>query len=133
MALAASVTSRKVVEVPSRFLPGVHVGPGGALWRVVLDEPVTVRALADGTLHETTEVYVAVGPNFNEALDHPEVRLRICIASESQLDFKVKDYASIGQVSFPRRPEAALHLSEVVVVKRGENNEGLPPGHHSHP
>ena len=60
VAFAASVTNRKVVEVPSRFLPGVHIGPGGARWRVVLDELVTVRALADGALHETAEVYVAV-------------------------------------------------------------------------
>lgn len=121
VAFAASVTGRKVVEVPSLYLPGVLVGPGGVRWRIVLDEPVTVRTLADGTVHETNEVYVAVWPDISEANELPANRrgggLRLSIAAESQPDFEVRPVSPMGELVFPRRLEAPLHLREVEVVR----------------
>ena len=116
---AARETGRKISRVPQLIHPVTSVASGGGRWKIELDEPINVRAVADGSVHRTKVVYVSAWPDISEPTS-TSFGLRLMIPTPVQPAENIPviwpDLNGQRQtLLLPRHPDRPLHLMQVGV------------------
>jgi hypothetical protein len=118
---AARETGRKISRVPQLIHPVTSVAAGGGRWRIELDESISVRAVADGSVHRTKVVYVSAWPDISESTS-TSFGLLLMIPTPDQPAENIPviwpDLNGVRQtLLLPRHPDRPIHLMRVVAVR----------------
>jgi hypothetical protein len=111
IALAATLTGKRVAKVPELILPLRPFAPQLARWHVTMESPVDVRGTATGAHERTAELYAGFGDTWQS------VGLQRAVSSPSQQEL-VRDLVNgiVINVAITRR-EGTPHRYEPAVVE----------------